>query len=144
MTDVSRHHFKLSAIVGRLHVLLAAAVLGALVVLSGCSKRIPGPAAPATTLHVENQGFLDVNVFVMRSPGSRGLRLGTVNGNSSRTFRVRLSDLQGGGQMVLQVRAISGRSTWTSPTLSVDIGTVARLDVISSGGDLSRSQLYRQ
>ncbi len=120
-------------------------VLATMVMLIGCGKRIPGPASATTTLHVENQGYFDVNVFVMRSPLTRGVRLGTVNGSSSRTFRVRMTDLQPGGQLVLLVRAISGRTAWTSPSLTVDIGTVARLDVISSSsGDLSRSQLYRQ
>jgi len=113
--------------------------------VQACSKRVPGPAPRTVALHVENQGYFDINVFVMRSPMTRGTRLGTVSGGSSQTFRVRETDLQPGGLMVVQVRAISGRSSWTSPQLSVNIGSVARLDVISVGsGDLSRSQFYRQ
>ncbi len=125
--------------------LMALLMLLTPVVLTNCAKRVPGPAPRTVTLYVENQGFFDVNVFVMRSAMARGQRLGTVSGGSSQTFRVRETDLQPGGLMVVQVRAISGRSTWTSPSLSVNIGTVARLDVISAGsGDLSRSQFYRQ
>ncbi len=121
------------------------AMLLSSVLLPACSKRVPGPSTPTITLVVQNRGYFDVNVHVMRSPMTIGSRLGTVTGGSTQTFRVRETDLQPGGLMVLQVRAIGGRSTWTSPGLTVNIGSVARLDVIAtSSGNLSQSQFYLQ
>ncbi|MDQ8164113.1 MAG: hypothetical protein P3C10_16160 [Gemmatimonadota bacterium] len=96
-------------------------------------------------LIVENRGYHDVNVYAVRSEGARGTRLGTVIGNTTTTFRVRENDLQPGGIMVLQVRAIGGRSTWTTPGLLVGVGSIAKLDVVATGTtDLSQSQFYLQ
>jgi hypothetical protein len=112
---------------------------------AGVQQACAGPSTPTITLVVQNRGYFDVNVHVMRSPMTIGSRLGTVTGGSTQTFRVRETDLQPGGLMVLQVRAIGGRSTWTSPGLTVNIGSVARLDVIAtSSGNLSQSQFYLQ
>ena len=55
-----------------------------------------GPDTGAS-VEVENQGFQDVNVYVVRS-GQR-MRLGTVTGNSTRTFAVPRT-LVGTGAMV--------------------------------------------
>ncbi|MDQ8172425.1 MAG: hypothetical protein P3B76_07045 [Gemmatimonadota bacterium] len=58
---------------------------------------------------------------------------------------MRDNDLQPGGIMVLQVRAIGGRSTWTTPGLLVGVGAIAKLEVVASGTtDLSQSQFYLQ
>ncbi len=114
-----------------------------LVTLSGCKLGKPGPSPRTVTLVVENRGFYDVNVYAVRSPGARGARLGTVIGNNTQIFRVRETDLQAGSIMVLQVRAIGGRNSWTSPGLLVGTGSVAKLDVVASGStDLSQSQFY--
>lgn len=54
---------------------------------ASCGPRIPPgrvDSGPATTLTVDNQGFLDVNVYALRS-GTR-MRLGTVSGLTTRTF----------------------------------------------------------
>jgi len=121
-------------------------VLLMLVLLAACSAaKLGGRGSPqgTVTLVVENRGFADVNLFVVRSEGAIGARLGTVNGGATVTFKVRESNLQGGGLIQLQARAISGRATWTSPTLSVSLGGVVKLDLIATGTtDLSRSQFY--
>jgi hypothetical protein len=128
----------------RQHLALFALVVGSAGLMS-CRKGIPGPTPPAVTLMVENRSYFDVNVWVMRSPVARGTRLGLVNGGSTQTFRVRETDLQPGGLMVLQVRAISGRTTFTTPSLSVTTGTVAKLDLIATAsGNLNQSQFYTQ
>lgn len=128
----------------RHHLALFALAIGAVALMS-CRKGIPGPTPPAVTLLVENRSYFDVNVWVMRSPVARGTRLGLVSGGSTQTFRVRDTDLQPGGLMVLQVRAISGRTTFTTPSLSVNAGTVAKLDLIATAsGNLSQSQFYTQ
>lgn len=124
---------------------MVAMVLGVLVFTS-CYK--PGRGAgsqSAVTLLVNNRGYFDVNVHVLRSLGGTPKRVGQVTGNSSQRFRIARSDLQGGTVMMVQVRAISGRQAWTSPSLAVDPGTVAILDVVSTNsGDVSQSQFYRQ
>jgi hypothetical protein len=73
--------------------LLTAAIAGA------CA---PGATLPRGTdrsasVEVENQAFLDVNVYVVRS--SQRIRLGTVTGHSTRVFAVP-SNLVGTGAMV--------------------------------------------
>ena len=114
--------------------------------LAACSLINQGGRAapvPTITLMVENSGYADVNVFAVRSEGLRGVRLGTVSGNTTVTFRVRETDLQPGGLMQLQARPIGGRVTWTSPTLPVTTGSVVKLDLIALGStDFTRSQLY--
>ena len=113
---------------------------------SACSlAALGGRGTPQGTLSliVENRGYFDVNVFVVRSEGIRGVRLGTANGGTTVTFKVRESDLQAGGLLQLQARAIGGRSTWLSPTLTVSTGMVIKLDLNATGTtDLSQSQLY--
>jgi len=130
---------------GPVRLLAFAALLAIIAVLPACHRGTVGPSAPAVTLLVENRGYFDIIVFVMRSSATRGRRLGSVTGGLSQQFRVPETELQPGGLMVLQVRAIAGRSTWTSPALSVNAGSVARLDVIAtSNGTLSQSQFYTQ
>lgn len=128
--------------------LVRAVVLMALMVMgagAGCSRGVSGAMAPTVSLVVDNRGYFDVNVYVVRTPGSRGRRVGNVVGGATEFFRIRESELQAGGQLVLQVRAIAGRSAWTSPSVSVNVGAVARLDVYSSpSGDLASSQFYLQ
>jgi hypothetical protein len=102
-----------------------------------------GAPVPTITLMVENSGYADVNMFAVRSEGLRGVRLGTVTGNTTVTFRVRETNLQPGGLLQLQARPIGGRVTWTSPTLTVTTGSVVKLDLIALGStDFTRSQLY--
>ncbi len=102
-----------------------------------------GSPQGTVALVVENRGYYDVNVYVVRSEGARGARLGTVNGGATVTLTVRETDLQAGGVLQLQARAIGGRSVWTSPALVVSAGGVVKLDLIAIGTtDLSQSQIY--
>ena len=114
--------------------------------LAACSlTKLGGRGSPQGTISliVENRGYYDVNVFVVRSEGMRGIRLGTANGGTTVTFKVRDTDLQAGGLLQVQARAIGGRSTWSSPTLSVSTCMVIKLDLNPTGTtDLSQSQLY--
>ena len=71
-------------------VLPAVLLITLLLALGGCSgRRGRGPAPPAgprTTVRVENQNFLDMNIFVMN--GSQRIRLGTVSGVTTRVLTI--------------------------------------------------------
>jgi len=114
--------------------------------LSACSLatlRGKGAAQGTVALVVENHGYSDVIVYVVRSEGARGARVGSVNGGATVTFKVRETDLQAGGLLQLEARAIGARTSWTSPSLYVTSGGVVKLDLIAVGTtDLTRSQLY--
>lgn len=121
---------------------------------SACARNIPvGETASAdgiladTTgtipLIIRNRSYFDINVYAHRSVGSPGRRVATVSSGGEGTFTVNSQDLQGGGLLMLGVRAIAGRSAWVSPALAVGNKVIARLDVNSdAGGDLGRSVLY--
>jgi multidrug efflux pump subunit AcrA (membrane-fusion protein) len=65
---------------------LAAAVLtAAIAACTGTGKNAPTPQ-PVTTVRVQNQAFMDVDVFALYS-GTR-TRLGTVTANGTATFRI--------------------------------------------------------
>ena len=90
--------------------------------LSACSLlKLGGKGAPQGTvsLVVENRGYSDVVLYVVRSEGARGARVGSVNGGATVTFKVRETDLQAGGLLQLQARAIGARTAWKSCASSV-------------------------
>jgi len=61
---------------------------------AGCARHsmagAGGAAAPAqaTMLKVVNQGFLDMNVYVLRAPVGQRIRLGTATGSSTTEMRI--------------------------------------------------------
>lgn len=62
----------------------------AMLVATGCarSSHLPDASAqPATVLKVENQGFPDMNVYVLPEASGR-IRLGTVTGNTNAYFNL--------------------------------------------------------
>jgi hypothetical protein len=119
------------------------AVLCIALVVAGCGGRNkPGLPQERITLRVDNRGYYDVTVYAVRSAGSSGTRLGNVSGGSSGTLFVRITDLQPGGRLVVRLRALGTRRSWTSPAVSVADGLRARLSVMSSNsGDMSQSTL---
>lgn len=107
------------------------------------SRTQPAPLPEPVMLVVRNQGFFDVNVYVMQSSAGSGIRLATVNGNSSATLKVPPNQLQMGYMLVLRLHAIGSRYWWDSPSVSMDAESVAHLDITSDpDGNLSRSSLY--
>ena len=123
----------------------AALLLCALGLGTGCfrNKSLAGGAPERAVLFVNNRGYFDVAVYAIRFVGELGHRVGNVPGNTQQTVFVPASDLLPGGQLMLSVRAIGSRFSWTSPTVNVGPGIIARLDVYSTNaGDLSQSQLY--
>jgi len=102
--------------------LLVLALLGA-----GCGRAFksgPREPDPRTTLRVENQNFLDMNIYVIQ--GAQRIRLGTVPGLSNETFTipayiVRSSPLQ------FEIHPIGGLGNPRTETISVQAGDEVRL-----------------
>lgn len=126
----------------RLARLLGAAIL--LAGAAGCASRgKPGSSLPDVPLVVRNSAYADVIIYANLAASDARVRVGTVTGNSDARFNVRRSLLRGDGYLVLSLRAIGSRYGWTTPSLSVQPGDAACLDVLSdASGDLSRSSFY--
>jgi len=129
----------------RLTTILGKSCLTLLVAASAChglhQQRSPLPEP--IVLIVRNDGFFDVNVYAMPSPGSSPVRLAMVTGSSSATLHVPVTDLQQGYVLVVRCHAIGTRYWWTSPSVTVDESSIARLDIATDhDGNMSRSTLY--
>ena len=97
------------------------ATLGAAVVAAcyGKGKNAPDPVARTTVL-VVNQGFLDRNIYVMRS--SERVRLGTVSGNSTQVLTIPSSIVQTIMTLRFVADPIGGRSPSATEEISVSPG----------------------
>jgi hypothetical protein len=101
----------------------------AVCIAAGCSRRRTEPVNPQaeTMLTVENQNFLDMDVFVVR--GGQRIRLGMVPGLSSRILSLR-PDLVGyGTELQIEVHPIGGRGNPITETISVHPGDVIRVTI---------------
>jgi hypothetical protein len=104
----------------RLRFFAVGAIVAALV---GCSRHQvdtgedyrPDPIP----VHVRNENFLDMNVYVVVSGVAR--RLGTVTGNSTGDFKIGWS-VASGQSIVLRAVPIGGNGSVTSQALSVGEG----------------------
>jgi hypothetical protein len=70
---------------------LALSCLGGAAACAGTSSAGAGGTAtprPVTTLNVQNQGSLDMNVYVVRGPVGQRIRLGTATGNSTTKLKI--------------------------------------------------------
>jgi hypothetical protein len=97
-----------------------------LIAASGCVRHPEGDEdAPEqrepVVVHVRNENFLDMNVFVVVSGVSR--RLGTVSGNSSGDFSVEWG-LTVGQSITLTAVPIGGRGSANTGPLSIGLGQV--------------------
>ncbi len=88
-------------------------------VLNKQSDEVVEPQAP-TMLRVENQAFLDMNIFVLRS-GQR-IRLGTVSGNSTARFKLPANLIFGTTPLRFQADPIGGNRQPVSQEISVSPG----------------------
>jgi hypothetical protein len=102
--------------------MLAVVLLAALSACSMLNKKSDEGAEPQppTTLRVENQAFLDMNIYVWRS-GQR-IRLGTVSGNSTGKFKLPNSLLFGTTALRFQADPIGGNRQPISQEISVSPG----------------------
>jgi hypothetical protein len=103
---------------------MLAALWCGIALATACSRNNPADDAaepvPKTYLKVENQAFLDMNVYVYRS--SQRIRLGTVNGNSTMRMVIPANLLFGSTPLRFQADPIGGNRQSISQEISVSPG----------------------
>ncbi len=104
----------------------------ALSVLAGftaCSKQPAAPVDPMAPAYVEvqNQGFYDMTIYVLRS-GQR-VRLGQVGGNSTATFELPRTMVNPGLPIRFQADPIGSSRTPFSQEISVSPGDTVSLRI---------------
>ncbi len=108
--------------------LLAVALVAASVGLNACGASRQGPRGsdPATMLQVDNQSFLDMNIYLVTTGGAR-IRMGTASGNSSTTLRVPSTYVFGGSELRFLADPIGSNRTPISQGITVFPGDTVRL-----------------
>jgi hypothetical protein len=85
-----------------------------------------GPAQP-TVLQVDNQGFMDMNVYAARS--SQRIRLGTATGNGKTNFTIPSSLVSGLTPLRFVADPIGGRRASVSEEITVAPGDTVVLTI---------------
>jgi len=109
--------------------LVTIAALATGVAVNGCGgARQGGPRGtePATMLQVDNQSFLDMNIYLVTSGGAR-IRMGTAGGNSTTTLRIPSTYVFGGTEVRFLADPIGSQRTPISQGLTVFPGDTVRL-----------------
>jgi hypothetical protein len=107
--------------------------LGAVVATAtGCLHRTPAQqaadaAAPRTFVRVENQAFLDANVYVIA--GGTRQRLGTASGAGHQTFEIPRGIMFGPTQLSFLIDFIGSQRTPLSDVISVSPGDTVVLTI---------------
>lgn len=108
-------------------------LLGLVLALSGCAgRKNRGPAAPdaaRTTVRVENQNFLDMNVYVLN--GTQRVRLGNVAGVSTRVFTIPANLVFGISVLRFQADPVGSSRAPISQEISVRSGDQVILTIPS-------------
>lgn len=104
----------------------------------------PVPVPEPVLLDIQNHGFPDVDVYVLPSATPGGaIRLASVSGFSKRSVHVRVSQLQPGFVLQLQVHAVGGIGSWISPAMAVGPGEHIVLEINTDAtGNMNHSILY--
>src|SRR5260221_10180473 len=86
---------------------------------AACHRGAVAPINPQAevAVTVDNQNFLDMNVFIIR--GGQRIRLGTVPGLTSRILMVRPELIGYGTDLQFELHPIGGRSDPVTRTISV-------------------------
>jgi hypothetical protein len=109
----------------KLFALVFATVLGA-AACTGKGNDAPRPHA-ATSVNVDNQAWLDVNVYALS--GGQRIRLGTATAHAARTFRIPDSVVGLGRELQFLVDPVGSNAQGTSFNIYVTPGTEVRLTV---------------
>ena len=95
-----------------------------------CGGRDPGttpsPDTPAM-LQVENRGFADMVVYAVR--GTQRVRLGTANGNSTRSFTIPTTLIRGASTLRFLADPIGGSRSPISEEMVVHPGDIVTLTI---------------
>jgi hypothetical protein len=84
--------------------------------------------APHTFVRVENQAFLDANVFVIANGGQRQ-RLGTATGSGTNTFEIPRSIMFGPTQLSFLIDFVGSQRTPISEAITVNPGDTVVLTI---------------
>jgi len=106
-----------------------ARALPLVLVVAACHRPAAAPLNPRAevAVTVENQNFLDMDVFLIR--GGQRVRLGMVPGLSSRMLMVRPELIGYGTEVQFELHPIGGRGNPLSETISVRPGDVIHLTI---------------
>jgi hypothetical protein len=96
------------------------AALGLLTACGGRSSDVSPEPEGQTTVEVENQGFSDMVIYALDGP--QRVRLGTVTGNSTRTFPIPRYLVGGGGTLRFLADPIGSNRTPVSEEMTVQPG----------------------
>lgn len=94
-----------------------------------CHRRVTEPLNPLaeTAVTVDNQNFLDMNVYIVR--GGQRIRLGMVPGLSKQILMVKPELIGYGTEVQFEVHPIGGRGNPITETISVKPGDVIQLTI---------------
>ncbi|MEW5917388.1 MAG: hypothetical protein AB1762_13340 [Gemmatimonadota bacterium] len=109
--------------------LLALTIAAASVSAIGCGgARQGGPRGTQeeTVLQVDNQSFLDMNIYLVTTGGAR-IRMGTANGNSTTRMRIPPTHIFGGTEIRFLADPIGSNRTPISQGITVFPGDTVRL-----------------
>ncbi|MBK5186690.1 MAG: hypothetical protein JJD97_00515 [Gemmatimonadaceae bacterium] len=122
----------------RVHLAKLATVVALVATVAACSHATrnardedDGPQ-PTTRLHVENQAFLDMNVYVISDGGGRQ-RLGTVTGNTDQEFVIPAYIIGPANSIRILVEPIGSNRAPISNSLSVRPGQTVTLTIPPNG-----------
>jgi hypothetical protein len=113
--------------------ILLSAALAAPIACHHRGENTSGEEAPETqeptTLKVKNQGFLDMTIYVVSSGGQR-IRLGLATGNSTTSFVIPRSIVNGGATPLRFIaNPVGGPGPSVSDELTVSPGDQAELTI---------------
>src|SRR5947207_14615178 len=96
---------------------------------AACHRGAVAPINPRAevALNVDNQNFLDMNVYLVR--GGQRIRLGTVPGLSSRTIMLRPEYVGYGADLQFELHPIGGQGNPITESISVHPGDVISLRI---------------
>lgn len=93
----------------------------------GSGSRAPAPVQPTTTVRIENQGFSDMVIYLLR--GSARIRLGIANGNGTTTLRIPPQFVFGVTTLQFLADPVGGNRTPVSNEIQVSPGDQVRLTI---------------
>jgi hypothetical protein len=106
---------------------LAAGTLVFVAVACSGGKRTARAPEPATYVEVQNQSWLDQNLYVLRS--SQRIRLGTVSASSTQRFRIPSGIVFGATPLRFLADPIGRTATATSMEITVSAGETVTLTI---------------